>query len=51
MKEEEMFKIATLIDQAIKFSNEPAKLKEIRAQVLKLTAGFPLYSELKGNIS
>jgi glycine hydroxymethyltransferase len=46
MKEFHMNLIAKFINQAIEFSDNPKKLKEIKAEVLNLTKRFPLYPEL-----
>jgi glycine hydroxymethyltransferase len=51
MKESEIDLIADLIDRTISSESDPGKLKEIKKEVLKLTARFPLYPELKGNIT
>lgn len=51
MKEPEIDKIADFIDRTIKFQREPGKLKEIKAEVLKLTAKFLLYPKLQGKIT
>jgi glycine hydroxymethyltransferase len=50
IKEAQIEAIAGFIDEAIKFRNDPGKLKEIKAGVLELTEKFPLYPELKGLI-
>jgi glycine hydroxymethyltransferase len=47
MKEPQMRSIAQFIDQAIEAKDNPVKLKEIQAKVLKLTKRFPLYPQLK----
>lgn len=43
MKEPQMQLIADFIDKAIKFRDNPKKLKEIKKEVLDLTKKFPLY--------
>lgn len=43
MKEAEMVKIASLIDQAIVFRHDQEKLNQVRAQVEALTQQFPIY--------
>jgi glycine hydroxymethyltransferase len=48
MKEKEMLRIADLIDRAIRYKDNPKELERINKEVLKLTAKFPLYSELQG---
>jgi glycine hydroxymethyltransferase len=50
IKEAQIEVIAGFIDEAIKFRNDPRKLKEIKTGVLELTEKFPLYPELKGMI-
>ena len=47
MKEFHMRKVAQFIDEAIESSDDPKKLKEIKARVLSLTTRFPLYPELE----
>ncbi len=47
MKEEQMEKIADLIDSAIVNYEDDSKLAGIKAEVKSLCAGFPLYSELR----
>lgn len=42
MKEDEMFDIANLIEEAIEHRAEPARLQAIRAKVLEITSRFPL---------
>jgi RpiB/LacA/LacB family sugar-phosphate isomerase len=42
MKEDEMFDIANLIEEAIEHRADPAKIESIRDHVRKITAGFPL---------
>lgn len=49
MKEEEMKRIAYLIDQAILNKDNEAKLKEVRSEVEKLTKQFPIYKDLIKN--
>ncbi|NCA96126.1 MAG: serine hydroxymethyltransferase, partial [Methanomicrobia archaeon] len=46
MKEEEMKKIAFLIDQAIIHKNDEEKLKTVKAEVEALTKAFPIYKDL-----
>ncbi|MCF7916987.1 MAG: serine hydroxymethyltransferase [Candidatus Omnitrophica bacterium] len=46
MKEQEMEKIANLIDQAFVCQAEDSKLSEIKREVLTLTEEFPLYKDL-----
>lgn len=46
MKEAQMKQIASLCDQAIVHKNDEAKLKQVKANVLKLTQEFPLYEDL-----
>ncbi len=43
MKEKEMVKIASFIDQALRNMNDEEKLCQIRKEVLELTKEFPLY--------
>jgi len=47
MKEFQMRKICALLSDAIDSSDNPARLKEIKKEVLNLTARFPLYPDLK----
>ncbi len=47
MKEEEMDKIAELIDSALKNKDNKRKLTQIKNEVINLTKKFPLYSKLK----
>jgi RpiB/LacA/LacB family sugar-phosphate isomerase len=42
MKEDEMFDIANLIEEAIEQRSDPAKIEAIRDHVRKITARFPL---------
>jgi glycine hydroxymethyltransferase len=51
MKEPQIDLIADLIQRAIKNRSDAQNLKEIKQEVLRLTRKFPLYPELKGNIS
>lgn len=46
MKEKEMEQVAKLIDAAIVNHTDEAKLKQVKADVLKLTKEFPLYPSL-----
>jgi glycine hydroxymethyltransferase len=46
MKELHMRKIAQFINDAIEYSDDPQKLKEIKDEVLGLTKRFPLYPQL-----
>lgn len=46
MKEFQMRKIASFINDAIDSSEDPMRLEEIRKEVLSLTKRFPLYPEL-----
>jgi len=46
MKEKEMEKIAGIIDNAIKYRQDPAKLKKCAEDVASLIKRFPLYPEL-----
>ncbi|MFA5199981.1 MAG: serine hydroxymethyltransferase [Candidatus Omnitrophota bacterium] len=46
MKEPEMQKIASLINDAIENNANPAKLLEVKKETLALTKKFPLYPEL-----
>ena len=46
MKEFHMRQIAKFISRAIEASDNPQKLKEIKAEVLDITRKFPLYKEL-----
>jgi glycine hydroxymethyltransferase len=48
MKEEEMKKIAEMIDRAIVNSEDDQKLDDIKKEVNALCAQFPLYPELRG---
>jgi len=48
MKEQEMRRIAGLIDEAIKIGDNAVELMSIRQKVLELTKKFPLYPELNG---
>ena len=48
MKEEEMKKIAEMIDRAIMNSEDDQKLDDIKKEVNALCAQFPLYPELRG---
>jgi glycine hydroxymethyltransferase len=50
IKEAEIDLIAEWIDQTVRYRNRPEELKGIKKEVLKLTAKFPLYPELKGII-
>ncbi len=43
MKEREMKVIAELIDRTLASKDDPAKLDEIRGEVLELTSSFPFY--------
>ncbi|MDD2688896.1 MAG: serine hydroxymethyltransferase [Candidatus Omnitrophica bacterium] len=47
MKEFQMRKICALLSDAIDSSDNPARLREIKKEVLNLTARFPLYPDLK----
>ena len=47
MKEPEMRTIATWIASALEHRSDPAKLSQIRAQVLELAERFPLYPWLR----
>lgn len=47
MKEAEMEKIASLIDEMMKAPDDADNVKRVREQVELLTASFPLYPELK----
>ncbi len=51
MKEPQIDLIAELIEQAIENRFRKDGLNKIKKEVLKLTKKFPLYPELKGNIS
>jgi len=42
MKEEEMMEIADLIDKALRFGGDERVLAEVKQEVKKLTARFPL---------
>ena len=42
MKEDEMFDIANLIEEAVENRDDPAKIEAIREHVRKITARFPL---------
>ncbi len=44
MKEDEMFDIANLIEEAVEHRANPAKIDAIRAHVREITARFPLPS-------
>ncbi len=46
MKEPEMIKIANWIDQAITASDDDAKLKEIKSEVVTFCATYPLYKDI-----
>lgn len=46
MKQEEMKKIARLIDQAILNKDNDAELEKVKAQVESLTEDFPIYQDL-----
>jgi glycine hydroxymethyltransferase len=46
MKERQMQLVSQLINEAIEDSDNRAKLKEIKAKVLRVTHRFPLYPEL-----
>ena len=46
MKQEEMKKIACLIDQAILNKDNDAELGKIKEQVESLTKDFPIYQDL-----
>ncbi len=46
IKEEGIEKIAGFIDSALENRNSPAKLKELKQEVVAFTGGFPLYSEM-----
>jgi glycine hydroxymethyltransferase len=47
MREPEMHTIAKWITQALDQRNDPQALRRIRAQVLELVEGFPLYGWLR----
>ncbi len=47
MKEPEMRVIAGWIAEALEHRSDPAKLQQIRAQVLELAEKFPLYDWLR----
>ncbi len=49
MKEQEMDRIADLIDRAIKYRDDAKGLDGIKRDVLHLTRKFPLYPELKND--
>jgi glycine/serine hydroxymethyltransferase len=42
MKEEEMMEIADLIDKVLSRGGDPSVLAEVRAEVKRFTAHFPL---------
>jgi len=44
MKEDEMFDIANLIEEAVEHRNDADKISSIRDHVRKITARFPLPS-------
>jgi len=46
MKEPEMKEISALIREALRYTGDAAKLVEMKHQVKRLTAKFPLYKEL-----
>ena len=46
LTEEAMRKVAGIIDEALGNINDEAKLAELREETLKLTAEYPLYSDL-----
>lgn len=50
MKEFQMRKISQFISDAIDASDNPPRLKDIKKEVLNLTARFPLYPDLKFNL-
>ena len=45
MKEKEMIKIASFIDNALKSKDNDIKLNKIKHSVLELTKEFPLYEK------
>lgn len=47
MREPEMLRISTWIEAALDGRNDPAKLAQIRAEVLELAEQFPLYEFLR----
>jgi len=47
MKEDQMKKIAKLIDEAVLNKDDENKLDEVRSKVIKLTEEFPIYKDLK----
>jgi glycine hydroxymethyltransferase len=47
MKEAEMQKIASLINDALENPANPEKLAQVKKEVLVLTKKFPLYAELR----
>ena len=47
MKEEQMQKIADLINDALENPANPEKLAQVKKEVLVLTKKFPLYAELR----
>jgi glycine hydroxymethyltransferase len=49
MKEKEIEQIADLIDRAVKYRDNPKKLKQLKKEVLVLTRRFPLYPELRSD--
>jgi glycine hydroxymethyltransferase len=51
MKEPEMERIAQLIDEALAHRQDPAKLQAVREKVDALTEQFPLYPELRHEMS
>jgi glycine hydroxymethyltransferase len=51
IKEPQIDLIAGLIERTIKNRSAAQNLKEIKEEVLQLTKKFPLYPELKGNIT
>jgi len=48
MKEDEMFQIASLIDQTLKAPEDDVNLEEVRQEVAELTRKFPIYPGLSG---
>lgn len=51
IKEPQIDVLADLIDRAVISRGQPDKLQEIKKEVITMTRKFPLYPELKGNIS
>jgi glycine/serine hydroxymethyltransferase len=43
MKEHEMRRVAELIDRAVAGREDPAKLEQVKRDVLELAEQFPLY--------